>query len=133
MTLMLLALLYRVCFLQCTDQKEYNDRKRDQLRSTVKVEAKRGQICDRRGSILALSTTSPMLWCDPKVVTDPQEETKRLAEVVEINYEDVMKRMSSTNLRYSIIKKGLTDTEHDKIIPLISLHQARKEARLSQA
>ena len=58
--LFITLLLGRVYFLQCTDQEEYNERKQNQLRSTVKVEAKRGQICDRRGSILALSTSSPM-------------------------------------------------------------------------
>ena len=119
--LLLLALLGRVCYLQCTDQKaNLNDLKQQQLRLTVKVEAKRGQICDRRGSILALSTTSPMLWCDPKDVKDPVEETKLIAELTEINSEDVMKRMSSTNLRYSVIKRGLMDTESHKIRALIS-------------
>ncbi|MBO7542284.1 penicillin-binding protein 2 [bacterium] len=118
--LFLILLLGRVYFLQCTDQKEYNERKQNQLRSTVKVEAKRGQICDRRGSILALSTTSPMLWCDPKIITEKEQEARLISEVSEIGFEDVMKKMAPTNLRYSVIARGLMDTESHKIRALIS-------------
>lgn len=118
--LFITLLLGRVYFLQCTDQEEYNERKQNQLRSTVKVEAKRGQICDRRGSILALSTSSPMLWCDPKLVKDKEQEARLISEVAEINEADIIRKMSPTNLRYSVIAKGMMDTESHKIRALIS-------------
>lgn len=118
--LLLALLLGRVYFLQCTDQKEYNELKQNQLRSTVKVEAKRGQICDRRGSILALSTSSPMLWCDPKLIKDREQEARLISEVAEISENDILKKMSATNLRYSIIARGLMDTESHKIRALSS-------------
>ena len=117
---LLAVLLGRVYFWQCTDQKEYIERKQSQLRSTVKVEAKRGQICDRRGSILALSTSSPMLWCDPKLVKDRGQEARLISEISEIQESDILKKMAATNLRYSVIAKGLMDTESHKIRALIS-------------
>ena len=118
--ILLAVLLGRVYFWQCTDQKEYIERKQSQLRSTVKVEAKRGQICDRRGSILALSTSSPMLWCDPKLVKDRGQEARLISEISEIQESDILKKMAATNLRYSVIARGLMDTESHKIRALIS-------------
>lgn len=129
------ALLVRVYILQCTDQTDRNAKKLEQLRTTVKVEAKRGQICDRHGSILALSTTSPMLWCDPGLVREVAEdgvkkgradmkdlarkEARLLGEVMEMSESDIYAKLTASN-RYSVIAKGLMDTESHKIRALIS-------------
>ncbi|MBR5901968.1 penicillin-binding protein 2, partial [bacterium] len=119
MTLALVALLGRMYYLQMTDQEGHNARKLDQLRTTVKVEAKRGQICDRHGSILALSTTSPTLWCDPGVVKDPLKEARLLSEILEMSESEIQSHLTASN-RYNVIAKGLMDTESHKIRTLTS-------------
>ncbi|MBO7435815.1 penicillin-binding protein 2 [bacterium] len=119
MTLALVGLLGRMYFLQMTDQTSHNARKLDQLRTTVKVEAKRGQICDRHGAILALSTTSPTLWCDPGVVKDPVKEARLLGEIIEMSESEIGEHLSASN-RYNVIARGLMDTESHKIRTLNS-------------
>ena len=104
MTLALVGLLGRMYFLQMTDQTSHNARKLDQLRTTVKVEAKRGQICDRHGAILALSTTSPTLWCDPGVVKDPVKEARLLGEIIEMSESEIGEHLSASN-RYNVIAR----------------------------
>ena len=119
LTLCLALLLIRIYNLQMTDQTAYNARKLDQLRTTVKVEAKRGQICDRHGAILALSTTSPTLWCDPSVVKDAKKEARMLGEIMEMSESEIREHLAASN-RYNVIARGLMDTESHKIRALIS-------------
>ena len=109
----------RVYYLQCTEQKDFDNRKTNQIRVTSSVEALRGQITDCKGAIFAMSTTSPMLWCDPKDVTNPEGEAKLIAEILEKPFNEILSKASRSN-RYVVVQRGLVDVESHKIRALMS-------------
>ena len=57
MALLLIALTFRVAWIQIVDAKEYTEKAIMQQTTDTPIEAKRGVIYDRNGKELATSTT----------------------------------------------------------------------------
>lgn len=113
----LLLLGARVYYLQCTPQEDFENRRIRQLRNTTSVKALRGQIRDRNGAILAMSTSSPFLWADPVAVTkkgaDPaqirEEAATLVADILEMPRAEILDKLGRSGSRYVVIAKDILD------------------------
>ena len=65
------AISVRLVVLQVSQAQELQDRAFDQRVRTIDLPAQRGQILDRNGARLALSTPADDVYADPQLVDDP--------------------------------------------------------------
>ena len=113
-----------------------------QTRSTV-VSASRGTICDRNGNILAISATAETVFLSPLEInetlkasdeaTKPQDKvtwTKdslaaALAEILDVNEENVRQRMDRTNSQYEVIKLRADEDVANRVREYINENKVR--------
>jgi len=96
MMLAFAAILVRLAFLQVSGQAaELKERALDQRVRTVLLPAERGQILDRDGDRLALSTPAIDVYADPRYVIDPWTTASRLSPLLGVGIPDLVEYLSA--------------------------------------
>ena len=92
------------------------------LRTTV--EASRGTIYDRNGTILAMSASAEDIFISPKEIIENEQDqnliASGLAEILELDAADILKKMEKTTSQYEILKKKADDELADKVREFIN-------------
>ena len=87
------------------------------LRTTV--EASRGTIYDRNGTILAMSASAENIFISPKEIIENDQDQNLiaggLAEILDLDPADILKKMEKTNSQYEELKKKADDELADKV------------------
>lgn len=112
--LLLIALVFRVAWIQIVDAEELSQKAIDQQTKDTPIEAKRGTIYDRNGKELATSTTCYTLWARPSQIklkdgkTRPDSEIKdfanEIAELVGKEADEVYEKMTKSQALVRIAK-----------------------------
>ncbi len=114
-TLALLGLAGRVAQLQIDPPKRIVDRI-DSQRSRTIVQARRGNLLDRRGRILATTRVAQRLFVDPKIIEDPNTFSERVAYTVGYDPASIERKISqSKNKRYVVIDRRVSDDRAAKL------------------
>lgn len=80
--------------------------------------ARRGDIVDRNGVLLARSLKTASLYADPKLVTAPKETAEALKEIFpDLKYGDLLQKLQSKR-RFVWIKRNITPDEQSEILQL---------------
>ena len=114
----LVAIVVRLGQLQVTD----SDRGRLFLQQqgdarvlrTEKITASRGEIVDRHGELLAISTPVKSVWVNPSLVDKSDAGIQRLATAVAMSEKAVRKRLSSKS-QFVYLKRQLDPQKADRI------------------
>lgn len=97
------------------------------LRTTV--EASRGTIYDRTGTILAMSASAEDIFLSPKEIVENDQDqnliANGLAEILNLDAADILKKMEKTNSQYEILKKKADDELADKVREFINENELR--------
>ena len=97
------------------------------LRTTV--EASRGTIYDRNGTILAMSASAEDIFLSPKEIVENDQNqnliANGLAEILNLDAADILKKMEKTNSQYEILKKKADDELADKVREFINENELR--------
>ena len=92
------------------------------LRTTV--DASRGTIYDRNGTILAMSASAETIFLSPKEIVENEQDqdliANGLAEILDMDAEDILKKMEKTNSQYEELKKKADDELADKVREFIN-------------
>ena len=122
--LIFVLLLGRVGWLQFVDGEELKRREYSQSTSSTLISAKRGTIYDSTGKALAISVDVDTISVNPSYIkakgkdgksdekaTDElkQKMAERMAEIFELNKDDVYKKLTSSNSVETIVSKVETD------------------------
>jgi cell division protein FtsI (penicillin-binding protein 3) len=89
------AISVRLVVLQVSQAQELQDRAFDQRVRTTDLPAQRGQILDRNGARLALSTPADDVYADPQLVDDPWTTATRLSPLLGVDVPDLVHAMTS--------------------------------------
>ena len=89
------AISVRLVVLQVSQAQELQDRAFDQRVRTIDLPAQRGQILDRNGARLALSTPADDVYADPQLVDDPWGTATRLSPLLGVGVPDLVHEMIS--------------------------------------
>ena len=92
--LLFLALCGRLFQLQVVRAAELTQRGVNQWTRSGIVSAKRGDITDRNGKLLVQSTTAYIVCANPRQVTNPEGMARVLNEVLGLDEETVVKKVS---------------------------------------
>ena len=80
------------------------------LRTTV--DASRGTIYDRNGTILAMSASAETIFLSPKEIMENEQDqdliANGLAEILDMDAGEILKKMEKTNSQYEELKKRRT-------------------------
>jgi cell division protein FtsI (penicillin-binding protein 3) len=105
-------------------------------RQEIEVEAKRGNIYDRRGAELAVSVDLDSVFLDPVALRnnglDPDDAARKLAKVLAIPTDGLLERIAGTKRRFVWIKRRITPAESHAVAELGLLGKGvgvRKEPR----
>ena len=92
------------------------------LRTTV--EASRGTIYDRNGTILAMSASAEDIFISPKEIIENDQDQNLiaggLAEILDLDPADILKKMEKTTSQYEILVKKADDELADKVREFIN-------------
>ena len=92
------------------------------LRTTV--EASRGTIYDKNGTILAMSASAEDIFLSPKEIIENDQDQNLiaggLAEILDLDPADILKKMEKTTSQYEILVKKADDELADKVREFIN-------------
>ena len=106
--LVLIVQLFRLQIL-CHDELE-GAALRQQLRSTT-VTADRGKICDRNGTILAVSATAYTVYLSPAEIAmngeDPEQIAEGLSQILGVNYDRILSMARDRRSWYKTVARQI--------------------------
>lgn len=109
-------LFLRLFVLQIVDSKSMQIKAVEQWVRTLPLTAKRGQIVDSQGNILAISYTSYNVYVRAREIKDRNEVASYLSLVLDMNFEDVYKRVINTGISESLLKLQVSEEVASKIV-----------------
>lgn len=100
-----LSLTVRLGYIQLVWGKELQAKAVDQWTRDLDVYPKRGEIRDRNGTILAQSGSADSIAVRPTQIEDPEKAAAELAPILELDYEELYKKLSDTSNSFVWIKR----------------------------
>lgn len=89
-----LLIIGKVFYIQVFDYKKLNSLASSLWSRNLPIESNRGKIYDRNGVILADNLTTTSLVLIPNQIVDKKDVAQKLAEILEVSYEDMYKHVA---------------------------------------
>lgn len=110
--LILLALLWsamigRAAFLQLLPNERLEALRKRQFETVVTLRSRRGDVLDRRGQELAISTSSHSLFADPKILQEPKRAARVLSKQLKVPYKTLYEKLKTQKGRFVWIQRHL--------------------------
>ncbi|HET8526338.1 MAG TPA: penicillin-binding protein 2 [Actinomycetota bacterium] len=125
------AISVRLVVLQVSQAQELQDRAFDQRVRTIDLPAQRGQILDRNGARLALSTPADDVYADPQLVDDPWRTATLLSPLLGVGVPDLVRAMTSEGTFVYLARhlgRGVSDRIQRLALPGIGLLPTSKRS-----
>ena len=125
------AFLYlstRLFFLQVFRYDEYQSRVLDEITVSSSLRARRGDILDSSGKILATGRTVYRIYISPKIISLREKESginykeriaRGLSEILGISYETILKKAKKTQYLDQTIAQNIDDTITEQILAFV--------------
>jgi cell division protein FtsI (penicillin-binding protein 3) len=94
-----IALVARAVNLQIVDTEFLQDQGEARYLREVVVPTRRGNILDRNGEPLAVSTPVDSVWVNPKILLQTPEDIEPLAQVLGVDAEEIERRLTQRSTR----------------------------------
>lgn len=138
MMVIFVLLLVRIFWIQTVDYDRYQAKVIGQMTTESTVNARRGNIYDRNGVLLATNVTTYRVFISPSTVASQQKkltdggENKNLADLISrglssylnedygVTYDFVMKQTEYTKYLDRTVARGVDEETADKIIAFVS-------------
>jgi len=92
--LLFVLIIGRIFFIQVIDYKKLNDLANDLWSRNLPIGADRGLITDRNGAVLAENITTTSLVVVPNQIKDKETTARKLSEILNTNYEDMLAHLT---------------------------------------
>ena len=110
-----LCLIFRIGYLQLIKGEWLSTKASEQQTREIPIEAKRGTIYDTNMKELAVSVTKYTVWCKPVEVKETKETSKKLAEILNEDYDDIYKKVNKKNMALVKVKRWIDDDVANKV------------------
>lgn len=111
-----LAIIYRLVYVQYLNASEFKSFAEYQHTGEFILSSKRGKILDRNGVELATSLNEKTIYANPKLVLDSEYESKILAEILELNPEDIKEKLDNRDMGFVYIQRKVSAEKAEEII-----------------
>jgi len=88
------GLYYRLFLLQIVSHEELLNRGLSLHRLNVKIDPRRGNICDCEGRPLAMSIRVKSAYAEPEKIASPEEAARSLARYLPLPYEELLEKLN---------------------------------------
>ena len=92
--LLFILIIGRIFFIQVIDYKKLNSLANDLWSRNLPIGADRGLITDRDGVVLAENITTTSLVVVPNQIVDKESTAKKLSEILNTSYDDMLKHLN---------------------------------------
>lgn len=92
--LLFAALAIRLAYVQIGEGEELSAKAEDSWRRNIPYSAKRGEISDRNGEVMAYNITTPTVMAIPVQVKEKEKTAALIAPLLEMSTEDVLQAVS---------------------------------------
>ena len=117
--LLFLALLSRAIYLQVVQQDFLQDQGEARFRRTLVLEANRGQIADRNGEPLAISTPVQSIWASPMDMSPvPADKLAALARLLEMPVAELSEKLSDKKREFVYLKRQISPQLAQQVMAL---------------
>lgn len=114
-TIILVALITRIGYIQLVWGNELQVKALDQWTRTLDVYPQRGIIYDRNKVVLAQSASADSIAARPSQLADPKDTADKLAAILQLDAEELHKKLSDKGKSEVWIKRQLTKEESKQI------------------
>lgn len=111
-----LVIIYRLVSVQYLNAEKYKDFAEFQHTDEYEFLAKRGKIFDRNEIEIAASLIEKTVFANPKMVQDPAGEAKILAEILDLDVEDLKDKLEDKEAGFVYIKRKVSSEKTEEII-----------------
>lgn len=115
LTAMWALLVVRAAFLQVIPNERLEALRRKQFETVVTLQSRRGDVTDRKGHELAISTTSYSLFADPKLIERPERTARLLAKHLHMSYLPIAEKLKQAKKRFVWVQRHLGRAKRDEI------------------
>ena len=118
---LLLALLARAIYLQVVQQDFLQNQGDARFRRTLLLEANRGEITDRNGEPLAISTPVQSIWASPvdmQLDAVPAAKLQQLARLLEMPLDEVKRKLSDNKREFVYLKRQISPALAQQVMAL---------------
>ena len=114
----LAGLLGRGVYLQGIHNAFLQEKGNARYSRVIEVIAHRGMISDRNGEPLAVSTPVESVWASPPDVEADRRQVKKLAQILDMDVEEVKSRLFDTTRDFVYLKRLLPPDQVEKVVSL---------------
>ena len=104
-TFIFVAIIFRLLYLQVFKSKWLQEKAAEQWYRDLPLSASRGKIFDSNGNALALSYVTYDVYVKPNSVTDDVGVSLQLSSTLNLNYDNVLKKVHNTTMGEVVIKR----------------------------
>ena len=109
------ALVFRAAYLQFVPHEKLNSLQEKQFQTVVSLPARRGNIVDRNGKELAMSSPTYSIYADPKIIEDRKGTAKFLAKVLKENQNEIYSKIKDKTKRFIWIERLVSVSQVEEI------------------
>ncbi len=102
-----LIVFFRLLYLQVIVAGEYSQQAEEARLVSVDVDARRGTIYDRNGSVLAISVDATTVYCNPAEVNDAGRAAQLLSEMLGGQIADYLDILTRSNTSFAYIDQKI--------------------------
>ena len=101
-SIIFILLIFRLGWIQIVQGEHYKELANIQQTRDIPIPAKRGTIYDRNGKELAISASTNTVWAKPTEITDSKEAGEILADILNLETEELIEKLSNT--KYGLVR-----------------------------
>lgn len=114
-TLLWSMMLSRAAFLQLWPNERLQSLQKRQFETVVTLKSRRGDIVDRKGNELAVSSAAYSLFADPKVMENKPAIAKQIAPLIGVSPKEIMSKIKSKTNRFVWLQRKLEPQVREQI------------------
>lgn len=104
--ILFLIILGRIFYIQVFSYNKLNSLALSLWQRNLPITADRGRILDRNGKVLATNITTTTLYVVPNQIVDKEDTAKKLADILNCNYDDMYKHLTKKTSLEKINPEG---------------------------
>lgn len=109
-----IGLVFRAIWLQVLPNERLSQLKTQQFQRQIAVESRRGEIFDRNGYELAISSKAHSVFADPSLIENPTTTARKLASILKLSAREIEKKLRRTN-RFVWIERSVNEATYQQL------------------
>ena len=114
-----LIVFFRLFYLQVIVAGEYSQQAEDARLVNIDVDARRGTIYDRNGTVLAISVDATTVYCNPSEVNDAGRAAQLVSQVLGGEISDYLESLSQASLSFAYLAQKIDVDKGEELKSLL--------------